>query len=303
MNTEFYQKIIEQDDFKSVSILQGISATDADFINLESLLGRISFNEEFSDVCYEVNGEIAKLSLGYLGQDYNFDIGIDQPAISEMFTLSHNLSQTEMKRLQNAGFGLTVRMIFGKNNLSSFHLQVKLIYNILPNIAGIVDYCSYSILSGRLVKLAANSLVLPSPTYLYRTHAVNDNDDVWMHTHGLNRCGGIELEIIGATTKNDGYQAIAPIIDNLATMTIQEGTTTAPREPIFIGDGIVVTWLKWEEAIDEMNNLGCSDEDRKGHDLPSGVLYLYKSEEDYKKGVLTHLNEAVIQLQENPYFI
>jgi tetratricopeptide (TPR) repeat protein len=302
MNTELYQKIIEQDDFKSVSILQGISATDADFFNLKALLERVEYNQEFSEIDFSVKDDSAEMSLVYQGEKYKINLEIENPAISNMFTLSHDLSPTELKRLQNAGFGLTVKMFFGKNNLTSFHFQVKLIYSILPNIAGIVDYCSYSILSGRWVKLAAGSKVLPSPSYLYRTHAVNDKEDVWMHTHGLNRCGSVELEIIGASTQNESYQALSPIIDALAAMAITDGTTNPPKEPIFIGDGIVVTWVKWEEAIEGLNNQGCSDDDRKDHDSPSGVLYLYKSEKDYNKGVLSHLNEAVPQLQENPLF-
>ena len=165
MNTEFYEKIVKQDDFKSLSIMLGVSATDSDFISLKALLDRVEFNDEFSSINYQINeGDTAELSLVYQQSNFKFEISIDRPAISEMFTLSHNLSPTELKRLQNAGLGLTLKMHFGRDNLASFHLQVKLIHSILPNISGIVDYCSYSILSGRWVKLAAASSVPPSPS-------------------------------------------------------------------------------------------------------------------------------------------
>ena len=55
MNTEFYEKIVKQDDFKSLSIMLGVSATDSDFISLKALLDRVEFNDEFSSINYQIN--------------------------------------------------------------------------------------------------------------------------------------------------------------------------------------------------------------------------------------------------------
>ena len=63
-----------------------------------------------------------------------------------------------------------------------------------PELLAVIDDSSEKILSGRWVTLAARSQVAPAPRYLYTAQAVSgDEDCVWLHTHGLNRCGCPEL--------------------------------------------------------------------------------------------------------------
>ncbi|MBQ5513233.1 MAG: DUF4026 domain-containing protein, partial [Bacteroidales bacterium] len=62
------------------------------------------------------------------------------------------------------------------------------------------------------------SKVAPSPDYMFTIHAVNDSeegtDSVWLHTHGLTRCGTIELEILGADL--DNWQELGNALNQIA---------------------------------------------------------------------------------------
>ncbi len=283
--------------------MQGISSSDADFMKLDVLINRIHANSEFSDLEYQSYDEdSAHLNFVYRGQKFSADILSEKPQFNEMLIVKHDLTSIEHKRLQSAGLALTVKMLFGEDNLMSFHLQVKLIYTMLPNICGIVDHASFSILSGRWVRLTSQSSIPPAPSYLYRIHAVNDEDSVWLHTHGLNRCGSIELEIIDAFLEDNSYRTLGTLMEILATRAIDGNLKTEPEEPIPVGAGIVVTWKKWEEAIKEFDGLGTTDKDRDSHRYPSGVLYLYMEEEGTNKKLFFHPNQAVKHIQDNPLF-
>lgn len=104
---------------------------------------------------------------------------------------------------------------------------------------------SCKILSGRWVKLVSESAIPPSPKYLYSIHAINNakqDNDIWLHTHGLNRCGSVELEIIGAA--KESYNLVGNIIETVATSVIYNGLIR-PKEPLPIGKNIIITWQKW----------------------------------------------------------
>ncbi len=304
MNIQAYQNFFEESNYKINSVMQGVASSDA-FVNLQSILERLEFLDEFEDVHIEANNNTdeANLSLVYKEETYTYHLSIDEVNVNHLFNLSHQLTDIESERLRNARAGITIRTRFNEDNLVSFHLQIKILCAILPNLSSIIDHSSLSILSGKWSKLCAASEIPPPPSYLYRIHAVSgENNDVWLHTHGLNRCGTIELEVLNAMEEDEGYRAISNIIETLAIKGVDNNLTEQEFEPIFLGHDIVITWKKWEDTIEDFNCLGATFEDRVGHDAPTGVLFLYKSEEDYKNKKLSHVNEIINHLKENPLF-
>ncbi len=304
MNVKVYNRLIEESDFKMVSSLQGVASADAIF-NLKSVLERLEFFDEFEDISIQMKDEDdeAELSLVYKDEVHNYHISVKEVSVSHLFNMSHQLTDIETERLKNARIGISVKTHFSEDNLTSYHLQIKVICALLPNISSIIDHNSLSILSGKWAKLCAASNVPPPPSYLYRIHAVaGEKNDVWLHTHGLNRCGTIELEILGASQEEDGYRSLSSIIETLAIKGVDNNLVEKELEPIFLGHNIVVTWKKWEDIIEGLDFIGCSYEDRVGHDAPTGVLFLYASEEDYKNKKLTHTNDIINHLKENPLF-
>ncbi len=304
MNIQAYTRLLEESDYKMKSIMQGVASGDA-FLNLGKILDRLSFFDDFEELEIEMkeNEDKAVVSLLYREERFNYHIKLEEVSVDHFFNLSHQLTEIEMERLRNAQMGITVVTHFNEDNLASYHLQIKILCTLLPNLSSIVDYSSLSILSGKWATLCAESEIPPPPSYLYRIHAVSgDNNEVWLHTHGLNRCGTIELEILNANKENDGYRAVSSVIETLAVKAIDNNLSEKELEPIFLGHDIVVTWKKWEETIEDFNCLGASYEDRVGHDFPCGVLFLYKSEEDYEQKRLSSMNDIIPHLQENPLF-
>ncbi len=304
MNIQAYQNFFDDSNYKTNSVLQGVASSDA-FVNIQSILGRLEFFNDFEDIQIETKQgtDEAILSLVYKEETYNYHLSIDEVNVNHLFNLSHQLTDIESERLRNARMGITIRTHFREDNLLSFHVQIKILCAILPNLSSIIDHSSLSILSGKWSKLCAASEIPPPPSYLYRIHAVSgDNNDVWLHTHGLNRCGSIELEVLNAQEEEDGYRAVSNIIETLAIKGIDNNLVEKELEPIFLGHDIVITWKKWEDTMEDFNCLGATFEDRVGHDAPTGVLFLYASEEDYKNKKLTHVNEIITHLKENPLF-
>ncbi|MCC8154517.1 MAG: DUF4026 domain-containing protein, partial [Tannerellaceae bacterium] len=185
-----------EDSYTSQAVMDRLK--QATLFNLKKL----GYDEEkdcpIATVCYE-------------GEIYEFQFDYNEFQMSEMFRISHHLNEENKKLLEEADMALYVDMYYGPDPLKSFHLQLKVLETIYPENIAIADYSAFTVYSPMWVKLAAESTVPPSPDYLYSVHGVRDSDEnkkvkeedvqVWFHTHGLNRCGFSELEILGSTIK------------------------------------------------------------------------------------------------------
>jgi uncharacterized protein YegJ (DUF2314 family) len=166
--------------------------------------------------------------------------------------------------------------------LSSFHLQLKIMDAIVPDASLVVDFMSYRLLSAKWLRMAAKSSVPPSPDYLYTLHCVYDEDGengssrYWFHTHGLHRCGSVELEMLN-------FSRGAEQMNTLINMTVKKFLSDPAKERErftigYDGMGINLCWLRWEEALKDLpENIlgGASDRDEADnvHAEPSGILF------------------------------
>ena len=104
---------------------------------------------------------------------------------------------------------------------------------MLPDALAVIDDSSEKILSGRWVALAAESEVPPAPRYLYTAQAVSGEEDcVWLHTHGLNRCGRPELEVLAST--KDNYQEHYNVLETLANRILEDEEVPEFGSPYFL---------------------------------------------------------------------
>lgn len=243
----------------------------------------------------------------YLGEEYTVAFRGYEFELDEYYRIDQDFTENEAKALQTAKRALFSHMTFGENALRSYHLQIKLMCGLIPDPAGIVDISGERILSGRWAKLAAGSEVPPAPTYLFCIQAVNGGKkgDVWLHTHGLNRCGSIELEVLDLTAEN--YQRYGTVINTLAANVISKEPLPDEFEPQFAirlpgGEQIVTTWVRWQAALKNLPRgiLGGKDDRVNGHNENTGVLFVYPSPEDYEKRRLFKLTTFNDQLEDNP---
>ena len=271
---------------------------------LETVLGAVLTGFHFNPETREMT-----FTLSYEGEEYWGGIGIDEmPSAPQVLQM---IKPEDRARLQNATHGLTVYMDFRKNfpldPFKAYHLQLKVLLSLVPDLVLIYDESAERIVNGKWARMAAESKYTPGPNDLFWVQAVaGENGKLWLHTHGLCRFNLTELEILdGDKEYSEGYYNVIAI---LAGVMLNEGTTKkdggfyigmlADRIPL------VVTTAPWTEALAEYPGISCGGAaDRKeGHNSQSNVIFVYKSPEDQENDV--HSKPSIYNdlLDENPLF-
>lgn len=261
--------------------------------------------KEKSDV---KGNEPGKIILDYDKEEYEVNFYI-APFSAEHYIIESsrkNFSQEEKEKLKEARWALTIAMKFNNDSKKSYHLQLKLATSMVPNVIGIMDESAEKMLSGRWAKMTANSNVTPGADDLYSVQAVQDkNGEVWLHTHGLCRCGITELEIL--QSNNESYNYHYNIITTFASYLIDKKEEF--RGSAYIGmlsnkQPIVVTCESWTKGLKEYKNLelGNVKDRKKGHNSKTSIIFIYKNQEDEKNKKLTKVSEFNELWGDNPIF-
>lgn len=231
--------------------------------------------------------------------------------IPELYRCQHFFPDLDIEAIRKVQYGLAVEMMFGADALSSYHLQLKLIHTMLPDALAVIDDSSEKILSGRWVALAAESSVPPAPRYLYTAQAVAGEEKdacVWLHTHGLNRCGRPELEVLNSNKEN--YQEHYNVLETLANRMLEDEEIPAFGSPYFLAYvaeeiPLVVTLIDWEEAVElyEPDMLGGKKDRENGHNRDTCVVFVYPSQESAEKREFYPLDIYDKYMKGNPVFL
>ncbi len=87
--------------------------------------------------------------------------------------------------------------IAGPGPLERYHAQLKVLAWLAPEAPAVLDVSAADARTATWLREVAESEVPPHPNALYTVHVVHDEDDVaWLHTHGLERCGRFELDMV-----------------------------------------------------------------------------------------------------------
>ena len=271
----------------------------------EDWLERLRTSSLFQVVSYKA-GDCLTVAVSYQGQDYEVDLFEEELELPELFTINHQFSQEDFAVMKAARSGLTSAMRFHEDALASYLVQLRVLASLVPDMVGLVDFCGERILSGVWARMAAQSEIPPSPRYLYSIQAVSGDDgQVWLHTHGLNRCGSIELEILDSDREH--YQDHAAVLQTVAGNVITKEPLGEEKELFWIstlsgGQHLVGTWLDWPTAVrfyDKKLLGGASDRD-DGHNENTGALFFYPSPEDYERKHFVPISAYNELLADNP---
>jgi uncharacterized protein YegJ (DUF2314 family) len=196
-------------------------------------------------------------------------------------------------------------MYFELDPLNSFHLQLKILDSIVPDASVVIDFMSYRLLSAKWLSIATKLSVPPSPDYLYTLHCVYDEDEktgdrkYWFHTHGLLRCGSVELEILNFS---QGAEQMSTLINMTVKKFLSDPAKEKERFTIgYDGMGICLCWLRWEEVLtdlpkDILGGAANRDEGDNVHAEPSGILFAVED------GNMVSPEIYVSTLAENPIY-
>lgn len=241
-----------------------------------------SFNKVEIDSEYSIMSFHAQIEYKETAFDIDLYV-VDSKNINlNDYGFANAIDEASLKTAMEQEYFLETSMYFELDPLSSFHLQLKILNAIVPDASLVIDFMSYRLLSAKWLQMAAKSSVPPSPDYLYTLHCVydeegeNGNRRYWFHTHGLHRCGSVELEILN-------FSQGAEQMNTLINMTVKKFLSDPSKEKErftigYDGMGINLCWLRWEEALKDLpeNILGGAtdrDEGDNVHAEPSGILF------------------------------
>lgn len=221
----------------------------------------------------------------------------------------HSFTEEEFQKLDAARVGLAVCMDFDGDSNRCFYDQLRFINVLFPDILAVLDCPSEKLLSGKWVALAAQSSVLPAPRYMFTVQAISDGgEEVWLHTHGLKRCGLYELEILGSSKDyfNDHYK----MIESFALQMLESDEPIERGEALLIGQAagkaLTMTAVDWQEALKYYPDVTIGTEaDREGdvHSEDTCVLMIYRNSRDEEEKRYTPVNDFNQFLGQNPMYM
>lgn len=185
------------------------------------------------------------------------------------------LQPEELEASRQSSWSIGVSTRFSDSPLQEYHQQLRVLDTVAPSAVVTFDISASWPRSGDWLRDAASARVPPSPENLYSVHAVVDHeaeDRVWLHTHGLLRCGTIELEMLDAPA--DQAPALCNLLSAAAAMTLELGPPP-PDEPFAVGQELELVWLPWEQGLSQVpRGVAGSRRDRdEYHGHPSGILF------------------------------
>ena len=272
-------------------------------------LARLKNAKDFTVNHLEEKAGELRLTIGYLGEEYAVRMFPTEFQIPELYRIQHFFPDVDIEAIQKSHEGLSVIMEFGTDPLASYHLQLKIIHAAIPKKLAVFDDSSEKILSGTWVELAAASAVAPAPRYLYTAQAVSDEDGtVWLHSHGLNRCGLPELEVLASDKEN--YQSHYSILEMMANRMLEMDHPLEEGEPLYLAQlsrdvHLVTTQINWKHAVEffDENMLGGTCDREEGHNGNTSVIFTYPTQESFDEGRLSSVQVYDELLKDNPVYL
>lgn len=272
--------------------VMGIYPSDKNFqFDAANIERALADNKDFKLVSFnkaEVDSEISIMSFNaeieYKETVFNVELYVCNTKNLNLrdYGFANSIDEESLRMAMEQEYYLEVSMYFELEPLTSFHLQLKILNAIVPHASLVIDHMSYRLLSAKWLSMTAKSSIPPSPDYLYVLHCVYDEEGenggrrYWFHTHGLHRCGSVELEMLNFSQGSEQMQT-------MVNMTVKKFLTHPAQEKErftigYDGMGINLCWLRWEEALKDLpqNILGGAadrDEADNVHAEPSGILF------------------------------
>ena len=185
------------------------------------------------------------------------------------------VTQNDLALGQEDQWAIGTELWFGGHPLRDFHAHARLLAALASDVALVLDTNAALPRSGRWLHEVALARTPPSPSTLFTIHDVGDSDTGphWLHTHGLDRVGVIELDALDIPA--DGAPLVGQLLNALASLFLETGNPE-PDQPFFAGEDIELVWLPWQDAVKKLaRDLPGSVRDRldPAHAGQRGVLF------------------------------
>ncbi|PXV61020.1 uncharacterized protein DUF2314 [Dysgonomonas alginatilytica] len=288
MENDHKYKLLSEGEIFQPSIMGVISSKQDDLFTQDYINDTLSRYKGFNLLSFELsqaNDHVDKeyiATIEYLEEVYRvvFSILSVEDLRLEEFGLANMVNEDDINTALSQKKHLNAAVNFSSKPLDSFHLQLKILAAVAPDASLVIDFMSFRLLSGKWLDLTASSTIPPSPDYLYALHAVYDEKDekteYWFHTHGLVRCGFVEIEILNTT---NGAQQMYDLVNHTVKRFLSDPVKEHEKFTAgFDGLDISLTWIRWEEALKDyktpiLGGFHDREGDSNAHSEPSGVLF------------------------------
>jgi hypothetical protein len=185
------------------------------------------------------------------------------------------VTQNDLALAEESQWALGTELSFGGHPLRDFHAHVRLLAALTSDVALVLDTNAVAPRSSRWLREVALAQTPPSPSTLFTIHDVGDSDTGphWLHTHGLDRAGVIELDALEVPA--EGTASVGQLLNALASLLLETGSPP-PDEPFYGGEEIELLWLPWREAVEKIARDvpgGAKDRLDPFHSRGRGVLF------------------------------
>jgi uncharacterized protein YegJ (DUF2314 family) len=184
------------------------------------------------------------------------------------------LSPGDLEAGKQSTWALGASLPFAANPLRDFHAEVRLLAAVAIDALMVLDVNAVVPRPGHWLREVAMATTPPSPSTLFSIHDVGDDDEGhWLHTHGLDRCGAIELDVLDVPARDSGL--IAQLVNSVAALFLEHGIP-GPGEKFLAGKDLELAWLPWQEGVKRVRSgIPGSDEDRDpAHAGARGILFV-----------------------------
>lgn len=282
----------------------------------------IDFISDF-DLIEQEDDDNEQVCCSFVYQNNTYMVTLHTAPISgEDFVQDHSVlnrhtifSTDELDSFSNATSSLVLSMMLDGSPLRAYHLQIKLSVALMPHLLAVYDESAEQIKSGRWIKQTAASSALPLPLSMVNFHTVGDSEeDVWLHTHGLCRCGLSELEMLHLNS--DTYHTAMSIMETLIMNRLYLLDTESEIDDDILGRNFsaiqigffsdelpaVVTDVPWNEALTyyPKNICGGWHDRKEGHNNYTSVLMLYPGEAEEMLNEPVVIGDMIDKIGDNP---
>lgn len=202
-------------------------------------------------------------------------------------------SKDEYEDLKKCTKAITLCAEFTENFEMEYKMQLKIACSILDKTYALLDESSETIIHPKKAKMMANSKSLISSKNLFSVQAVTDNGKVWLHTHGLNRFGVPDLEVINSNEDNYSYHH--SLLLALSDVLLRRGLNEDNKYFVgYVSEEIplYVTLLSWTEALNKYYpgiDLGGVLDRKDEHNTNYKVIFTYDGEENLDNNIISKL--------------
>ncbi len=178
-------------------------------------------------------------------------------------TMRFDAATTEA--IDGAPSALSVELKYTAMPIADLHDQVRFAAGLAPNLLALLDVSAQKMRGADWVLAVANAKVPPPPTALFTIHALPQTTGWWLHTHGLQRCAGLELELHDVPEPE--LNRAAGLLNMVAPAVVER--RWGPGEPFAASERVSLCWVPWQ---DPRSGAPVASGRTPLHQGPAGVL-------------------------------